>query len=783
MRNSLLYIGKIALVLFALVVTGQISGQVTPAHAQIVSAIVVQGNQRVEDDTVRAYMQLGPGDVISADRIDESIKALFQTGLFSDVRVFRQGNTLVVQVEENPLINKVRFEGNSEVKKKALKKEVQLRERTIFTRSKVQADVQRIVALYRRSGHFAARVEPKIIRLPQNRVNLIFEINEGSATRIERINFVGNEAFSDGDLRSVVSTAETRWWKFFATTDNYDPDRINYDKELLRRYYLKNGFADFRVVSASPELARDGKSFFITFYIEEGPQYQIGAVTVNTGVTTLDPQKVASVLTMSAGDRYDASRIDKTVENITIEAGKAGFAFAKVQPEIVRDTPNRKLNIVFNIQEGPRVYIERIEIVGNTRTLDTVIRREIRLVEGDAYNRILIDRARRRLTALDFFSKIDIRESRGSAPDKVVLQIVVVEKSTGTISFTAGYSSTEKAIGTVNITERNLLGKGQFARIQTGLSFKRQSIDLSFTEPYFMGRNVAAGFDIFATRTDQNTASSFQTQQLGGALRTGFALSEYQRLDLKYSFTHRIIKVNNPASVSLATARAEGKTNISLFGLSYTYDDLDNPLKPTSGLRVELSESVAGLGGDTFYFKTEAKAYYFIPVYYEGVVLKIKGTAGHIQGWNGKEVPIIDRFYKGGSGSIRGFEIAGIGPRMLNGASGSVDSIGGQTYATGTLELNFPLGLPSAFGLTGSVFTDVATLFNAPEKTDTTTGPNCSNLTPCTVSDSRRIRASVGAGVVWDSPFGPMRIDVAWPLSKAKSDKTELVTFSVGTRF
>jgi outer membrane protein insertion porin family len=495
-------------------------------------------------------MQVARGEQMTPFNINESIRALFQTGLFSDVRITQRGNTLVVQVEENPIINRVSFEGNSELDNEALAKEVELRERTVFTRARVQSDVQRLIALYRRSGYFAVQVEPKIIRLDQNRVNLVFEINEGTSTRIARINFLGNEAFSDSQLRSAISTAESRWWRFFSSSDNYDPDRIAFDRELLRRHYLKHGYADFRVVAVAPELARDGESFFITFTVVEGPQYQVGEVAINTGGTAVDPARLQAASSVISGQRYDASKIDRSVERMTVEAGRAGFAFARVEPNIVRDEANQLLNITFELQEGPRVFIERINIVGNTRTQDRVIRRELRLVEGDAYNRVMIERSRRRLTALDYFESIEFQETQGSAPDRMVLTVAVVEKSTGTLSFAAGYSTTEQVIGSISISERNLLGRGQFIRLQTSASFKRQSIDFSFTEPYFMGRNVSAGFDAFATRTDQVRESSFTTQQTGGKLRMGFPLSEFSRLQTSYGFTHRRIDIATAAATA-----------------------------------------------------------------------------------------------------------------------------------------------------------------------------------------------------------------------------------------
>jgi outer membrane protein insertion porin family len=773
---------------------------VRPAVAQVVTSIQVTGNQRVEPETVRSYIPIQSGEAATPERIDEAIKSLFQTGLFSDVQIYRQGAVLVVNVEENPLINIVSFEGNSEIDDDTLAKEVELRERTIYTRARVQADVQRILAVYRRSGFFGARVEPKIIRLPQNRVNLVFEIDEGASTSIASINFIGNEAFSDWTLRNVITTGESAWWKFFSASDNYDPDRLNYDKELLRRYYLKNGFADFRVVSATAELAPDGESFFITFTVEEGPQYSVGEVVINAGQTNIDPAQLQAAMTFGAGETFDASKVDRSVEQMTVEAGRAGYAFAKVQPDIQRDEANQRLNITFNIEEGPRVYIERIDIIGNTRTLDEVIRREIQLMEGDAYNRVIVDRARRRLTALDFFAKIDFREQPGSAPDKVVLVIEVEEKSTGTINFSAGYSTIEGIIGSISVTERNFLGRGQIVNLSTALSFTRQSLNFSFTEPYFLDRNVSAGVDAFITRSDETDQSSYVMNQVGGAARVGFRLSELARVTNKYSLSWRDVQVDDFNSqyppgdprrcpdVAPAICQAEGTDLISMLSSTLTLDDLDNPLRPTNGYRFVLTGDLAGLGGDAYFGRVDAAAYYFMPLFFDGVVLKLKATSGYVEGWNGDQVDILDRFTKGGD-SFRGFARSGIGPRQerpgngVDQPSGRTDAIGGQVYAIGTVETTFPVGLPEEFGLEGSLFMDVGTVFMAPEDDIETTDAFCTGGVCEVFGNNAALRASVGAGLIWDSPFGPLRLNVSYPFLKEDYDQTEIVQFSVGTRF
>ena len=772
------------------------AGWVSSVQAQTVSSIVVEGNQRVENDTVLSYVNISPGDVATVDDIDESVKALFQTGLFSDVQITRRGGTLIVRVEENPMINQVNFEGNREVKDADLAKEVELRERMMFTRAKVLSDVNRIIAVYRRSGFYSVTVSPKIIRLPQNRVDLVFEIQEGEETKVRRLEFVGNEAFDDGKLKRVVGTQEYSWWRFFNRNDNYDPDRLEYDKELLRRYYLSNGFADVRVVSADAVLAEDGEGFTITYTVEEGQRYKVADVAVNVGEAQLDSDDLAAKVRTSVGDYYDATRVDRTVENLTLEAARQGFVFARVNPDIQRNEADGTLNITYNLVEGPRIYIDRIDIVGNTRTEDQVIRRQLLLYEGDAYNRVVVERARRRLTALDFFDKIDFREEEGSAPDRIVLIVEVQEKSTGSINFSIGYSTTEYVVGSVSLQERNFLGKGYNVRANVSGSFKRQSVDFGFTNPYFMGLPVSVGFDVFGTNTDNQDASSYTSEQVGFALRSGFRLDEYSSLNFRYGLTWRSINGISKSSASPAVIETEGETLKSFLATTYTWDNLDNPMRPTNGFRGQLVGEVAGLGGDVYFGSLEAHAWYFVPLYEEAVVLKIEGNAGHVQPIGDNDVPLQDRFFKGAD-TFRGFAVSGVGPRQV-GNDGDTDSIGGRTYAIGTVEVSFPLGIPEEWGIEGSVFSDFGTVFNsgvddvlagtgdcrygnnAPSGDPPTLGPKAKN---CDVFDTAEFRATVGAGIIWQSPFGPLRFEAAYPILKADYDETEWFRFSVGSRF
>lgn len=788
MRYKFVVVAFFALVLSVLAPVAVPGIAVSSAYAAVVSSIVIEGNQRIENDTILSYVQVSPGQDATSEKIDESVKALFQTGLFADVQVTTRGSTLVVKVEENPMVNEVNFEGNKEVKDKDLQKEVELRERMMFTRAKVLSDVNRIIAVYRRAGYYSVKVSPKIIRLSENRVDLVYEINEGDETKVKQINFVGNNAFSAGDLKGVVGTQQYSWWRFFNRNDNYDADRLEYDKELLRRYYLRNGFADVQVISADAVLNEKGDGFIITYTIDEGPRYKIADVAVNVGEAQLDQKDLAAQVKTGVGQYYDATKVDKSVERLTLEAARQGFVFARVNPDVVRDPGNKSLNITYNIVEGPRIYIERIDIVGNFRTEDQVIRRELNLYEGDAFNRVVVERARRRLTALDFFEKIDFQEQEGSAPDRIVLVVQVQEKSTGSINFSIGYSTADIIVGSVSLQERNFLGKGYNVQIDTTASWYKQNVNFSFTNPYFMGLPLMAGFDVFATNADNQNESNYTTQAIGFALRTGFRLDENSGLAFKYGLTWRDVNGIDKSQAAPAVIEIEGTSLKSFVNATYTWDNLDNPMRPTNGFRGQLEGEVAGLGGDVHYGKVEAHAWYFIPVYEEAVVLKLEGNAGQEIPFAGDDVLLPDRFFKGAD-TFRGFQTAGVGPRQ-RGNDGHTDSIGGTTYAIGTVEMTFPIGLPEQWGITGEVFSDFGTVFGSETNSVPAGGKDCTyydgppaDQPDCTVYDTPAFRMSVGAGVIWASPFGPLRFEAAYPLLKADYDKTEWFRFSVGTAF
>ena len=783
MRKNYGLIGLLVFV-FTLVAPVGLPGFVATAGYAADSGIVIEGGQRVDRETVLSYLQFSSPQTATAAKIDESIKALFQTGLFADVNIVRRGATVVIRISENPLINVVNFEGNSEIDDETLQKEVEVKESMIFTKARIQSDTRRVLALYQAKGFYNVKVDPQLIRQPENRVNIAFVISENGKTEVKNITFTGNKSFSADTLQGVLVTKQSSWWNPFLKNNTYDADRLEYDKELLRRYYLKNGFADIQVLAADAHLVPDGSAFEINFAVEEGPRYTVADVAVDVGKANLDPNGLTRVVKTGVGDTYNASKVDKTVENLTIEAGNQGFVFAKVEPKVDRNSTGNTVNITYQLSEGNRAYVERIDIVGNTRTRDEVIRRELRLYEGDAFNRTLVERARRRLTALDFFSKIEFKEQPGSAPDKIDLIVEVEEKSTGSLTFSIGYSSVEAVVGSVSVAERNLFGRGLQAKLNTTLSFVKQQVDFSYTDPYFLGSPISAGFDVFATQTDNQTASSYSSRVVGGALRTGFELDEFSSVNFKYYLAYRSVYGIDQLTSSPAVFAQVGESWKSAVSASYTYDDLDNPNNPTSGFRGQIVEELAGLGGDAYYAKTELHAFYFIPLFDDQVVVKLEGNAGHIQGIGGNNVPLQDRFFKGGD-SFRGFSNSGVGPKQL-GNDGLYDSIGAQDYAIGTIEAQFPLGLPEAFGISGEIYSDFGTAFNTSDSSIPRGTAPCNvgtSLAACSVSDSSAFRASIGAGIVWNSPFGPLKFEYSYPILKQDTDDLKYFNFSIGTRF
>jgi outer membrane protein insertion porin family len=758
---------------------------VPAAHYGTISDIRIEGLQRIEPETIRSYLLLQKGDPWDPDRVDQSLKALFATGLFADVKLDRDGSVLVVKVVENPIINRIAFEGNSKLTDKDLNGEIQLRPRVVYTRTRVQNDVKRILDLYRRHERFAATVEPKVIQLSENRVDLVFEINEGPTTGVRSINFVGNKEYSDSTLRGVIDTKESRWYRFLSNADTYDPDRITYDRELLRKYYLAEGYADFRVVSAVAELTPDRDGFVVTFTVDEGERYKFGKVDVDIKLKDLPKDSVLPLLTVKSGDWYDANAVERSISVLTDVLGNRGYAFVEVKPQIVRNREDRTIDITFNVQEGPEVYVERIDIIGNVRTLDKVIRREMRLVEGDAFNTNKMQRSKERIKNLGFFKKVETANTQGSAPDKTVVTVEVEEQSTGELSLGVGFSTTDGPLADISLHERNFLGRGQDVRIGTVVSFRSQQVNFSYTEPYFLDSNVAAGFDLFEVKTSP-TASFFSGQtpayqqfSYGGSLRAGYQLTENLRQTLKYTGrSDDITDVQNDASLFIALQ--EGTHLTSEIGQVLLYDRRDSRVDPTSGWYASLGNDFAGVGFGVEYIRNKISAGYYYPVA-PGWVLSLTGEAGDVFGWGGQQVLLQDRFFVGGD-NLRGFAPAGIGPRDVI----SQDALGGNKYYTASISESVPLGLPKELGVTGRIWTDVGSLWGNDQKNLVLTPAQLASAglsSQPQIVDSAAIRISSGIGVSWASPVGPVRLDLGIPFKRESFDKTQFFRVSFGTKF
>lgn len=753
---SWLFVGFI--VLCAIVSPGSSEAQSILSGGTI-EEIRIEGAQRVDPTTVRSYMRVNPGEPFDPVRIDSSLKSLFATGLFADVTLRREGNALIVVVTENPIINQIAFEGNLRIDDEVLEAETELRPRVVFTRTKVQNDLQRILELYRRQGRFAATVDAKVIQLEQNRVDLVFEINEGPTTKIQSINFIGNREFSDSTLRGEIATSESAFWRFLSTTDTFDPDRLTFDRELLRRFYLQEGYADFQILSAVAELTPDRESFIITFTLEEGQQYQFGDIEVSTTLKDLDPESLKEQVTTESGETYNATEVEDTITNLTESASNLGFAFVEVRPRVDRDRERRLINLTYEIREGPKVYVERIDIEGNIRTLDRVIRRQFELVEGDAFNASLLSRSRKEVDRLGFFKTVEVSTTPGSEADQLIITTEVEEQATGDLSFAAGFSTDSGPLGSITLRERNLLGRGQDVSVGFTLSAKSSQLNLSFTEPYFLDRDLSAGFDIFRTQT-QNDESSFDLDRIGGSLRAGYDLYPDVRQVWTYTLEHE--DIHNVDDDAAPQVQADQGTDLeSSIGQSLRWDTRDKRFDPREGHVVRLGTTLAGFGGDVRYIQaTLGGAYYYTIV--GDLTASISTEVGNIQGIS-YDTKVSDRFFLGGQ-QLRGFKTSGVGPRQDG------DALGGKRFYTGSLELSFPVGLPPELNFRGRVFSDMGAAWDVDADT-----PN--------IKDSSSPRVSVGTGFSWISPFGPVVVDLGWAVVEEDFDKTELFNFSFGTRF
>ena len=825
-----------------------------PVAAQTVASISVEGNRRVEVETIRSYFKPGPGGRLTQGEIDDGLKALIETGLFQDVRINQAGGRILVVVVENPVIGRIAFEGNKKVKDEQLSAEIQSKPRGTFSRPMVQSDAQRIAEIYRRSGRYDVRVTPEIIEQPNNRVDLIFTVTEGSKTGVKSIEFIGNVAYSTYRLKDVIKTRESNLLSFLGGADVYDPDRVEADRDLIRRFYLKNGYADVQVVAALTEYDPERKGFLVTFKIEEGQQYRVASVDFQTSIATLDTASMRSFSRVRVGSLYNAEALEKSVEEMQIEASRRGYAFAVVRPRGDRNFEQHTVSIVFAIDEGPRTYIERINVRGNTRTRDYVIRREFDLSEGDAYNRALVDRAERRLKNLDFFKSVKVLTEPGSSTDRIVLVVDLEEKSTGDFSVSGGYSSTDGALAEVSISERNFLGRGLYAKASVTYGQYARGYSLSFVEPYLLDYRVALGLDLFQRQQLANSYIAYGTKTLGFSPRLGFSLREDLSLQLRYSIYQQQIQLpnnlancNNTSTNSLlafnptpafATLNNEanpgsypnggtvngatdtsgvglwcysdgeaslpvrkelqsGKTLTSSVGYSLNYNTLDNNKNPTDGLLIDWKQDFAGVGGDVKYIKSAIDAKYYTPLVADVVGL-IHLQGGILNQFGNSELRMLDHFQMGPN-LVRGFAPNGIGPRNID-PFGTADALGGTKYWGASVELQMPFWfLPKEVGLKGSVYADAGGLYDykGPTSWAATGEVNTAGCRPArtlSATDSGTclglqydngnvVRTSVGVGLIWASPFGPLRFDYAVPLTKGQFDRVQQFKFGGGTSF
>jgi outer membrane protein insertion porin family len=835
-----------------------------PVQQRTIRSISVRGNQRLEPETIRAYANLTPGQTYTAETLDQALKDHYATQLVADVTI-GGGETgdLVINVRENPVINRIILEGNKKLKDDKITPEIKEAPRQIFTRTAARADVDRILELYRRQGRFAARVEPKIVQLDQNRVDVIFEIYEGDLAKVRAINIIGNKEFSDGRLRKEMYTRQAGGpLGFLKSNDTYDPDRLAADQQKLRAFYLTQGYADFRVVSALAELTPDRKDFVITYVIDEGPRYKFGKIDAKSALPDLPAAKVLQTVNLHSGEWFNAKQVEDAMTDLNQVAGNLGYAFADINPSYDRDAEHRTMNLTINVEDMPRVYVERIDITGNTTTRDKVIRREFRVNEGDAFNAQKVKRSQDRLQSLGFFQdKLEIKQTEGSSPDRVVLGVNVEEKPTGQLSVSGGYSSLERFVVQLAISQNNFMGKGQQADASVNWSVYSKSAQIGFVEPYFMDKPILLGFQLFRqdynsfNYVDNNRNTTYRQLTTGGGIRMGFPITEYWSFGGRYNLNQDKVSLDSsfytdpdgsgpqpavcdPLKAGRYLCDEIGKRLTSLIGFSTLYDDTDG-IRPTRGQRLTFSEDFAGLGGNVHYLRTRADATKYHSIG-GGWVFSAHAEGGYIKALTGSPGPgrdavrLTDRFF---GPDLRGFDIRGIGPRVLrlnydvNGAlieaKGSnkiIDALGGKAYYMGRLELEFPTNSTlKSVGMRPSAFIDVGSLFSLtrPELTDilkfcssATAGQPTKQIaggstnTSCTqfnvnggsgyaddtthsapgfkelfLGDSPKPRLSIGIGVNWTSPFGPLRLDIAKAILKQKGDETKLFSFNVGTAF
>jgi len=749
------------------------AGATTPPE----SAIAVAGNRHVDAQMIRSHFHGGSDGRLDAGALDAALKSLYATGLFQDVKISQAGDHVVVTVAENSTIARLAFEGNKKIKDDDLKKALQSKDGGPLSRAIVHDDVEYIIELYRQHGYFDVRVEPKTIDAKHERVSLVFEIKEGDKLAVKEIRFVGNNAYPQDKLKSVIKTGTTNFLSFLLDNDGYDADRIEGDLDLIHRFYLAHGYADARVRSASTYEA-DKKGVVVTFTVEEGQQYRLGRVDIESSVTSIDGAALRQYLRTQPGEIYDAEAVNKTVDAVAVELAKRGKPFAAVVARSERLLERRMVNLVYTIEDGKRLYVERIEIHGNSRTRDDVIRREFDFGEGDAYNRALTDRAERRLKGLGYFKSIKINTQPGSAPDRIVLDVAVEEDKTGSFSVMGGYSSADGAEVTISIGDKNFLGTGDIAKASLTYGEYARGFDLSFTDPYALGPRLSLGVDLFGKETFAGPYQSYDSTFYGAKVSVGAPLNDQLGMQWTYSIYNQGLTLDpavGTASLPIQQAAQGGPMWVSSVGTGVTYSTLDNPKSPTDGIRTQFNNEFAGLGGAAKFARTTDDVRYYHEIVGD-VVGMVRAQGGYVTPWGGQQLPLLDGFF-GGPQLVRGFAPNGFGPRDITPGT-TQDNIGGNVYWTTSAELQAPMPLvPADAQLKIALFSDAGSLW----ATNASSAASLASLSPSQqIANSSAIRASVGASVIWDSPFGALRVDYAYPVAKQSYDVTQRLNFSAG---
>ena len=725
-----------------------------------VSEIAISGNSRVSDSTISAYLPVRVGDAISEDSLDNAIDSLFATKLFNDVTINIEGTRISIAVVENPIVNRVNIEGNDVLDDERLLAELDIQPRRVFTRKVAVDATQKLLEIYRLSGRYAAEITPQVIRLDNNRVDLIFEVDEGPLIKVTSISFIGNETFSDFALRQVISSRQVRWWAFLSSVDKYDESRLDYDARLLRQFYLGRGYANIEIKRAQGGLLADRSGFALTFEIDEGTRYKLRDVSFTSQITDIDVSKFRDDIPLEKGDWYNVKGLEQGLLNVTNSLGNLGYAFVDVRPQVTPDTDSNELDIEISIGEGRKNYIERIEVVNNSRTRDTVIRRELEVVEGDPYNQLKLDKSLRNIKNLGFFRTVDISTVRGSADDQTIAKINVEEQSTGDFSIGVGYSSLDKSTVSMGINERNFLGSGRGLKFSTSLSESRSDYRLGLTEPYFLDRDLRGSAEIFNQKVENSTLT---TKSTGVNLGVAFDAADdyYHRIGYELSSAH-----STQSSTTATSLTGEENKDLLRSALSYTIgrSTLDNRFDPTEGYLYELDETVSGLGGDVTFMKTSVRASYFKPLNFNSFILGVRGRAGFVDGL-GEKVTQSARFYLGGR-TVRGFDSSGIGPRD----TGANSAVGGNYMYSATAEIVSSYGLSEDLGVRWTVFSDIGSVWDTDYPSDVT-GANDDSL-----------RQSVGVGFLWDTAVGPLTFYWADAVSKSSHDQLKRFQFNIGTR-